>query len=91
MLCDVVMPGKTGIELQNYISKEYSDIPVIIITGAGGFNPGKRIIENGAHGFIAKPLNPEELMNHVTGAANTRNRNLKVKCIVACWNSVFGI
>ncbi len=71
IVSDIMMPYFSGIELVDYLRNEMnSSIPVIIISSAGNEENVLSAFELGANDFIAKPVNPSELLVRV-------NRELK--------------
>ena len=71
IISDIMMPYFSGIELVDYLRNEMkSSIPVIIISSAGNEENVLSAFELGANDFIAKPVNPSELLVRV-------NRELK--------------
>ena len=57
MLTDVVMPGKSGVELANEVRKLKPGLPIVIMTGYSD-----QLVENAAEfPFIAKPFTFPEL------------------------------
>lgn len=67
ILLDVVMPGKSGIELCRELknSPETRLIPVVMITGLTDRDDKIRAIEAGADDFLNKPIFPEEMFARV--------------------------
>ena len=61
---DVVMPGKSGLEVLEYmVEKKYMDyIPVIIITGEESADTATRAYQYGASDVIYKPFIPEVII-----------------------------
>ncbi len=65
ILMDISMPGMDGIELCAVMKEKY---PGIMILGLSTFNQGlyiKKMMENGASGYILKNSSKEELINAV--------------------------
>jgi len=54
VITDIKMPVKSGLELIKYVKDNYSNIPVLAISGKGP--PESSIFKQGADGFIAKPF-----------------------------------
>ena len=65
MLLDHGLPGMTGIELLERITKEALDILVIVITGRGTLANAVRATKLGAFDFLPKPFTPAELRSVV--------------------------
>lgn len=76
MLCDVNMPGETGIELARFVGSEYPDIAVIMVTGVDDPGIASATIDAGAYGYMIKPFNPNELIINIQNAL--RRRKLEI-------------
>ena len=59
VLLDVIMPRKDGIEALEEIRASYTDVPVIMISGASAPNAVVNAMKAGATDFIPKPISPE--------------------------------
>jgi DNA-binding NtrC family response regulator len=55
VLSDLNMPGMDGTALLRSIKSSTPDLPVVIITGYGTFHTEKRVMREGADGYISKP------------------------------------
>ncbi len=62
VLSDLDMPGMSGIELLEEISRSASAPPVIIITGQGTIESAVQAMKLGAYDFVTKPVNIDRLM-----------------------------
>jgi len=65
VLMDISMPGMDGVELCAVMKEKY---PGIFILGLSTFNQGiyiKKMLENGASGYILKNSSKEELINAI--------------------------
>jgi|Deesub1362A_J573_1020465.scaffolds.fasta_scaffold00004_225 DNA-binding NtrC family response regulator len=56
VVTDLKMPGKDGMQLFEYISENYSEIPVIFLTAYGTVESAVHTITNGAFYYFIKPL-----------------------------------
>ncbi len=61
LITDLKMPGKSGIELLEYVVGTYPDIPVIMLTAYGTIQTAVEALKKGAFDYIAKPVQLEEL------------------------------
>jgi len=68
VICDVRMPGMSGLELQEELNERDIDIPVIIITGHGDVTMAVRALKAGAMEFIEKPFNEQQIVESVKKA-----------------------
>jgi DNA-binding NtrC family response regulator len=55
VLSDLNMPGMDGTALLRAIKAGNPELPVVIITGYGTFHTEKRVMKEGADGYISKP------------------------------------
>ncbi len=68
LVLDVRMPGISGIDLQDELSKADYSMPVVFITGHGTIPMGVQAVKKGAVDFLAKPFDDEELLQAVREA-----------------------
>ncbi len=77
VLCDVNMPGESGMDLARYVLTEYADTAVLMVTGADDPEIARTALEIGAYGYIIKPFKPSELIINVANAI--RRRDLEIR------------
>jgi FixJ family two-component response regulator len=68
IVLDVRMPGISGIDLHDELSKADYHMPVIFITGHGNIPMGVQAMKKGAVDFLTKPFDDEELLQAVREA-----------------------
>lgn len=68
IVLDVRMPGISGIDLQDELSKADYSMPIVFITGHGNIPMGVQAMKKGAVNFLAKPFDDEELLQAVREA-----------------------
>ena len=56
ILSDINMPGMTGLEMLPKVKEMRPDVPVIMITAYGDADTRRKALENGASGFLTKPI-----------------------------------
>ncbi|KPM33490.1 Two-component response regulator [Croceitalea dokdonensis DOKDO 023] len=71
IICDIMMPYISGIELVDYLRNHLkSDIPMILISSASNEENVVSALELGANDFLAKPMSPAELLVRVSREIN---------------------
>lgn len=63
VLSDLNMPGMDGTALLRAVKSTHSEMPVVIITGYGTFHTEKRVMKEGADGYISKPCTLSKIEN----------------------------
>src|SRR5882724_13668828 len=81
LVLDVLLPGLSGLDLQDALAKANVQIPIIFLTGHGDIPMSVRAMKSGALEFFTKPYDPQSLLAAVRqalersyNAANKRNR-----------------
>lgn len=72
VLCDYRLEDTDGREMLRKIKTEYPKTGVIIITGYSDIKMAVELIKMGAYDYISKPLYPDEILNTITKAIETR-------------------
>lgn len=68
ILSDLRLPDQDGIHLLMWMNDRGMDIPLIIMTGYADIQSAVQAIKLGARDYIAKPVNPEELLKKMSEA-----------------------
>jgi FixJ family two-component response regulator len=68
LVLDVRMPGISGIDLQDELSKADYSMPIVFITGHGNIPMGVQAMKKGAVDFLAKPFEDEDFLQAVREA-----------------------
>ena len=66
ILSDLRLPDHEGIELLKWMNEQGMDIPLIIMTGYADIQSAVQAMKLGARDYIAKPVNPEELLKKIS-------------------------
>src|SRR5436190_16957183 len=72
VLLDLMLPGKSGMEVQKDIKRIDPTLPVVIITAIGALETAVTAIKEGSFDYIAKPWNNEKLLVVVGNAIKQR-------------------
>lgn len=70
ILLDIWLPGMDGLEVLQELKKQFSTIPVIMITGHGNIETAIRAIKLGAYDLIEKPLSFDRVLLEIKNALN---------------------
>lgn len=83
LLLDVRMPGLTGPDLQNELSKRNNNLPVIFLTAHGDTPTGIKAMKEGAVDFLLKPIEENALFEAIDKAidknAQERKQNKEIE------------
>jgi len=79
LLLDLKMPVMSGEEVLEEVQKQYSHIPVIIITGHGTVDTAVECMKKGAYDFITKPFQVDQFLLTVRRAAEKRRLEEKAR------------
>ena len=65
LVLDVNLPGLSGLDLQQELTKSGDQIPIIFLTGHGDIPMTVRAVKAGAVDFLTKPFDDEDLLNAI--------------------------
>lgn len=77
LVLDVLLPGVSGLDFQNELSKANIRIPIIFITGHGDIPMTVRAMKAGAVEFLTKPFQDEDLLKAIQQALDVDSATLK--------------
>ena len=77
ILSDLRLPDKDGIDLLKWLGEHGLQIPLIIMTGYADIQSAVQAMKLGACDYIAKPVNPDELLKKIGEALNASSSALK--------------
>ncbi len=65
LLLDIALPDGDGVDFCAEIKKQYPDLKIIMLTTYKEFSIAKRALHNGAHGYILKNAESEEMFTGI--------------------------
>jgi len=65
VICDLNLPGASGIDLLKQVRAKYPETKFIIVTAYGSVNTAIEAMKAGAYDYLTKPLHPLELRSLV--------------------------
>ena len=73
VLSDLRLPDYEGIDLLKWMNERGMNIPLIIMTGYADIQSAVLAMKLGARDYIAKPVNPEELLKKISEALQSED------------------
>ncbi|MBI5585149.1 MAG: response regulator [Deltaproteobacteria bacterium] len=77
ILCDIRMPGESGLDFIGYVRRVFPETAVIMVTGMDDPHEAETALNLGIYGYLIKPLEPNQLLINVANAL--RRRELEIK------------
>ena len=65
VLCDLMLPEASGLDVLRELHRRRPELPVVMITGYATAEVAIQALQSGAAGFLPKPFDDTELMNQV--------------------------
>ncbi len=81
VVCDVRLPGMSGIDWLPEIRAIDAELPVVLITGHGHIAMAVQAMRDGAYDFIEKPFTSERLVAVVRHAVERRQMTLQLRSL----------
>jgi diguanylate cyclase (GGDEF)-like protein len=72
VLSDVVMPGRSGVDVLRFAKGLPSPPDVVMVTGYASLDSAIESLKNGARDYLVKPFNPEELKHLISTCLEQR-------------------
>ena len=91
MLLDIQLPGMDGLQVLEKVKELDDEIIVVMVTALGVLETAVKAMRLGAHDYINKPFNLDELSIIVKKALETRQLRKEVAHLRSAQESKFGI
>jgi putative two-component system response regulator len=79
ILCDVNMPGESGLDLLEETARIYPETATVLVTGMDDTELAERALAMGAYGYVIKPFEPNEIIIDVSNALRRRTLEIENK------------
>ena len=76
VLCDINLPGRSGLELLREVRAQHPDVAAVMVTGRDEPSIANQALELGTYGYVTKPFAPNGLLIDVSNAL--RRRQLEI-------------
>jgi putative two-component system response regulator len=77
VLCDLNMPGESGLDLIEHVAAEHPETATIMVTGADDSEIAEKALDLGTYGYVIKPFYNNELLINIANAL--RRRRLEIE------------
>lgn len=68
MLCDINMPGESGLDLARFVMEKHPDMAVLMVTAIDDHMVAESMVEIGVYDYITKPIDRNRLLISVSNA-----------------------
>ena len=68
VLCDVRMPGESGVTLLRHLRSQHPGLPIVMVSGVSDPVFAAQALELGAFGYVAKPFEANQVLIEVANA-----------------------
>jgi FixJ family two-component response regulator len=75
LVLDVAMPGMSGLDLQQELTRRHSEIPIVFITATGDQTIRPRVLALGAAACLSKPFSETALLYALNDALEGKYGN----------------
>jgi DNA-binding response OmpR family regulator len=72
VILDVILPGKSGLDVCRAVRKEKPDVPILMLTALGTTQDKVIGFESGADDYLVKPFHFEELLARINALSRRR-------------------
>jgi len=74
IISDLRLPDGSGLDLIKWVKESYSDIVIVVMTSYADIQTAVECIRAGAYDYVAKPLNPEEILKKIQTLENSKGK-----------------
>jgi two-component system response regulator YesN len=87
MICDIEMPGSSGVELLEWVNEHSPATVTIFLTAHADFNYAQQVVHLGGFEYLLKPIRFEKLEDVVVRALAELNERIEVKKLEAMYKT----
>ena len=77
ILCDMHMPGETGLDFSRDVLKQQPEAAIVMVTAVDDPELASTALKMGVYGYIIKPFKTNELVINVTNALHRRDLEIQ--------------
>jgi DNA-binding NtrC family response regulator len=89
-LCDLNLPGMSGVDFLRHVQTEYPETNVVMMTAFGTAQTAVEAMKAGAYDYVTEPVHPQELLIVVRRALERRNMIEEIHSLRAVVDKKYG-
>ena len=74
LLCDLRMPGMDVLQVLATVTREFPELPILVVSGMGGMSDAIQALKLGAWDYVTKPIEDMAVLEHAIDHALERAR-----------------
>ena len=74
VLCDLRMPGMDGLQVLAAVTRDFPELPILVVSGMGGLSDAIQALKLGAWDYVTKPIEDMAVLEHAIDHALERAR-----------------
>jgi phosphoserine phosphatase RsbU/P len=74
VLCDLRMPGMDGLQVLATVTRDFPELPILVVSGLGGMSDAIQALKLGAWDYVTKPIEDMAILEHAINHALERAR-----------------
>ena len=82
VLCDIDMPGESGLSLVEHLQRTWPDVAVLMVTAYDDPAIAEVAMDDGAFGYIIKPFERNEILINVASALRRRDQGMATRSVL---------
>jgi two-component system response regulator HydG len=79
IISDLRLPDGSGLDLLKWVKVKYPEVVIIVMTSYADIQTAVECIREGAYDYIAKPLNPDELLEKINALSPAKGKKTLVQ------------
>jgi FixJ family two-component response regulator len=74
-ILDLHLPGLSGLEIQQYLSRNGIGLPCVVMTGRDEPGTKEQVLASGANGYLTKPFDQRALLKIICAAVHVSHKD----------------
>ena len=69
VLCDLRMPGMDGLQVLATVTRDFPELPILVVSGLGGMSDAIQALKLGAWDYVTKPIEDMAVLEYAINHA----------------------